>query len=149
MIKPPPTRDRTQASLPSLLRGARGVFGARIREALEHGGYDDIPGNGLVVIGAIARGAAPMSDVIDHLGSSKQAAGALIDTMVQRGYLDRAVDPEDRRRLMIALSQRGRAAARIIGGVVSEIEADLLRRVGLESIKATRATLMALIEGNR
>jgi DNA-binding MarR family transcriptional regulator len=138
-----------EASLPALLRAARGVFAAGIREALEHAGYDDIPASGLFVIGAIARRPSPLSDVIGLLGVTKQAAGQLVDTMVVRGYLERTVDPEDRRRLTLALSDRGRAAAKIIRTVVERIETDLARRVGDDSLVHTRKTLQALIESDR
>lgn len=143
----PDTHDKNEASLPALLRAARGVYAAAIREALAEAAYDDIPGNGLFVIGAIARTNVPLSKLIDHLGVSKQAAGQLIDTLVSRGYLDRAVDAEDRRRLTISLSERGRDAARIVRAVVERIEADLIGRVGLESVATTRKTLLALIVG--
>ena len=45
-----------------------------------------------------------------ELGVSKQAAGQLVDTLVLRGYLERSVDPEDRRRLTLTLTERGMAA---------------------------------------
>jgi DNA-binding MarR family transcriptional regulator len=137
--------DRAEPSLPALLRGARGVFGAEIRDALARAGHDDIPANGLFVIGAIARGAAPLADIITLLGMSKQAAGHLVDTIASRGYLERSVDAADRRRFLIGLTERGRAAAKIIQTVVDRIEAELTRRVGPEAIAHTRATLHALI----
>ncbi|NWO68016.1 hypothetical protein GY966_24405, partial [Escherichia coli] len=40
-----------QIPLPALLRHARHTYGAAMRAALAEGGYDDIPGNGLYVIG--------------------------------------------------------------------------------------------------
>jgi DNA-binding MarR family transcriptional regulator len=113
---------------------------------LARAGHEDIPANGLFVIGAIARGGVPMGDIIGLLGVSKQAAGQLVDAMVARGYLERTVDSQDRRRLVIALADRGRAAAKIIRAVGRQIEADLGRRVGAESIAHTRATLLALVE---
>src|ERR1700742_1035432 len=99
--------------LPALLRHARGTYGAAMRRALEEAGYDDIPKNGLYVIGGLALGAgdAPLSVLIEELGVSTQAAGQLIDTLVLRGYLSRDVDEEDRRRLTVTLTERGKAAA--------------------------------------
>lgn len=138
-------RDEARSSLPGLLRAARAVFASRIRNALARSGYDDVPGNGLFVIAATARGDATMSAIIERLGVSKQAAGQLIDTMVTRGYLDRTVDPEDRRRLRIALSERGRAVAKIMKTAVDRVEAELTQRVGAQAIAHTRATLLALI----
>ena len=50
---------------------------------------------------------APLAEVIRQLGVSKQAAGQLVDSLVVRGYLDRTVDPDDRRRLIVTLTERG------------------------------------------
>jgi len=38
-----------------------------------------------------------LSQIIEALGVYKQAAGHLVDTLVLCGYLDRSMDPEDRR----------------------------------------------------
>jgi len=64
-----------------------------ISTALADVGCDDLPRNGAFVLGAIARSGAPLSDVIEGLGVSKQAGGALVDTLVSRSYLDRTIDP--------------------------------------------------------
>lgn len=132
-------------SLPALLRAARRPFGMTMRAELARAGHDDIPGNGLFVIGAIAKGGAPLAGIIGHLGVSKQAAGQLIDTLVVRGYLQRSVDPDDRRRLTIHLSERGRAAAAILRKVSEDLEAQLVRQVGAGAVATTRATLLALV----
>ena len=48
-----------------------------MRKALDEAGYDDIPGNGLYVIGGLALGAedVPLGQLIKELRISKQAAG--------------------------------------------------------------------------
>ena len=139
-------RDTSSGSLPGLLRAARNVFGSRIREALEQAGHDEVPTNGLFVIGAIARGDTSMSALIEPLGVSKQAAGQLIDSLVTRGYVERTPDAEDRRRLQLALTERGRAIAKVMKAAVDRVERDLARRVGAQALAETRATLLALID---
>jgi DNA-binding MarR family transcriptional regulator len=135
-----------QVVLPALLRAARDVYGAAIRAALIEAGYDDVPRNGIYVIGAIARFDLPLGRIIRELRVSKQAAGQLVDMLVLRGYLSRAVDEADRRKLTVALTERGRAAAAVSRTVVDGIEAELVRRVGAEHVARTRATLAALID---
>ena len=98
-------------AFPALLRAARRTYGSAVRAALAEAGCDDMPRNGSYVVGAIDRTGAPLSQIITGLGVSKQAAGQLVDTLVARGYLDRAPDPDDRRRLTITLTERGHAAA--------------------------------------
>ncbi len=133
-------------SFPALLRAARRTYGSVVIEALAEAGCDDMPRNGSYVIGAIARSGAPLSQIISALGVSKQAAGQLVDTLVTRGYLARAADPGDRRRLTITLTGRGLAAAEVIRNAVERVDASVLRLVGPEYVAHTRATLAALIE---
>jgi DNA-binding MarR family transcriptional regulator len=138
-----------EAGFPALLRAARTAYGSAIRTALAEVGCDDVPRNGSYVIGAIARTGAPLGQIIRELGVSKQAAGQLVDTLVARGYLDRSVDPADRRRLTITLTERGQAAAEVIRAAVDQVDAGLVGRVGPEYVAHARATLAALIEGSR
>ncbi len=131
--------------LTALLRGARAVFGSVIREALADAGCDDLPPNGPYVIGAIARTAAPLSAVIRQLGVSKQAAGQLVDTLVIRGYLDRCVDPDDRRRLVVRLTERGEVAAGLIRSAAGSLEAETQEAMGPERVRAAREVLASVI----
>ena len=130
----------------ALLRAARFAYGNAIREALIEAGLDDIPKNGIFVIGAISRSGAPLANIIDSLGVSKQSAGQLVDTLALRGYIERDVDPEDRRRLTVKLTARGREAASISRAAVERVDAALTKKVGREHVAHTRATLHALVE---
>ncbi|HEY4303526.1 MAG TPA: MarR family transcriptional regulator [Gemmatimonadaceae bacterium] len=146
--QPPIPED---ASLVALLRYARETYAVRIRTRLGEAGYDDLPDNALYVVGGLARerGGRALSQLIAELGVSKQAAGQLVDTLVIRGYLLREVDPADRRRLTVTLTERGKAAAKIIGAARTAVDNALLTRVGAVNIERTRRTLAALAEIGR
>jgi len=143
MTTPTPAQD---IALPALMRSARRTYGDAIRAALAEAGCDDIPKNGIFVLGAIARSGAPLARIIAHLGMSKQAAGQLVDTLVVRGYLEREVDAHDRRRLTVRLSERGSAAAAASRAAIERVDARLAQRVARDWIDHTRATLLALSE---
>ena len=64
--------------------------------------------------------------------SRRPKRGQLVDTLVARRYLNRSVDPDDRRRLTITLTERGLAAATVIRSAVDEVDAGLIGRVGAE-----------------
>jgi len=134
--------------LPALLRHARAAYGSAMRRALEDAGYNDIPKNGLYVIGGLALGAGdvPLAALIRDLRISKQAAGQLVDALVNRGYLSRAVDEQDRRRLVVTLTERGRAAAATQTAARERIDSALLAKVGPECVQHTRRALAALAE---
>ena len=80
-----------------------------IRDTLTEAGFTDMPANGGYVLGLIESRGSGLSDVIADLGVSKQTASQLVDTLVVRGYLERSVDPDDRRRVLVTLTERGRA----------------------------------------
>jgi DNA-binding MarR family transcriptional regulator len=135
-------------ALPALLRHARTTYGSAMRQALAEAGYDDIPRNGLYVIGGLALGVpdVPLGQLTRELGVSKQAAGQLVDTLVLRGYLQRTVDPSDRRKLTVTLTDRGQAAAAVQAEARMRIDAELEAAVGAEDLRRTRRTLAVLVD---
>lgn len=135
-----------QVTLPALLRHARTTYGAAMRTALAEGGYDDVPANGMYVIGALAWGEVPLSQIIRELRVSKQAAGQLVDALVLRGYLEREVDASDRRRLTVTLTERGKAAADAQTQAREAIDAELLARLDATKIMHAREALSTLID---
>ena len=141
-----PRRTDASPSIPGLLRHARHTYAQAMRSDLEAAGYDDIPKNGLYVIGGLAlgQGEVPLAQLIAELRISKQLAGQLVDNLVTRGYLDRTPDPNDRRRFMVALSERGRDAAKVLGGARLRIDAALARRIGRGNLETLRQALTAL-----
>jgi len=133
--------------MPALLRHARTTYGGAMRDALVAAGYDDVPRNGLYVIGGLALGAGdvPLSELIRDLRVSKQSAGQLVDALVVRGYLERVADPDDRRKLTVRLTARGQAAAEVQAAARARIDAELETRIGASAVVEVRRALAALI----
>jgi DNA-binding MarR family transcriptional regulator len=136
---------------PALLRWARRTYGEAMHKVLAEAGCDDVPPNGMYVIGGLALGVGdvPLSVLIKELKLSKQAAGQLVDTLVLRGYLFRETDEADRRRFTVSLTERGKHAAEVQREAREKFEAELERRVGASAIAAARKTLGTLIEIGR
>jgi DNA-binding MarR family transcriptional regulator len=135
---------RTEPPLAALLRAAQSTYRAAVAARLREAGFGDLPRNGAVAIAVAGPTGAPLSEVIRVLGLSKQATGALVDTLVARGYLDRVIDPDDRRRLMLMPTIRGRAATEAIMRGLQDVDAQLLARISPEQLEHTRATLEVL-----
>ncbi|HTW07820.1 MAG TPA: MarR family transcriptional regulator [Acidimicrobiales bacterium] len=133
-----------EVAIPALLRAARHTYRAAVHRALAEAGFDDVPSNGSFVIGGMARSGAPLGEIVKGLGVSKQATGQLVDMLVARGYLGRSVDPEDRRRLNISLTERGGAAADVIRGAVDGVDRELDTLVGAEAVLTVKRGLGAL-----
>jgi DNA-binding MarR family transcriptional regulator len=109
-------------------------------------GFEDLPRSAPFVLGGMANRGVPAGDLVRQLGVSKQAASQLVDVLVLRGYLERRENAEDRRRLDILLTDRGRAAARAVRSGVESVDEELGRRVSPENLAGMRAGLLALVE---
>ncbi|HTS96784.1 MAG TPA: MarR family transcriptional regulator [Streptosporangiaceae bacterium] len=138
--------DPGEASIPALMRAARGSYAQAITARLAAAGFDDLPRNGPFVLGGMANWGGSAADMIRGLGVTKQAASQLIDTLVLRGYLTRRVNPEDRRRVVIELTERGRAAAAAVSAGVAEVDARLAEVISPAELAGLRAGLAALAE---
>jgi DNA-binding MarR family transcriptional regulator len=140
----PPGQD--EVPIPALLRAARGAYGHAIRRALSERGIDDMPPNGPYVIGGMGNRDQPLGSLVQQLRVSKQAAGQLIDSLVQRGYLSRSPDADDRRRVNIALTERGREAADAVRTAVMAVDRELTGLLGSSGLEQLRAGLAALAD---
>jgi DNA-binding MarR family transcriptional regulator len=141
-----PSTQPDEVVIPALLRAARGAYGHAIRTRLAAGEFDDLPGNGPYILGGMANHGGTAGGLIRELGVSKQAASQLIDTLVLRGYLEREVNAEDRRRMTIELTERGRAAAAVVRDGVEAVDAELADRISPSELAGLRAGLVALTE---
>ena len=138
-----------ELSLPVLLAEGRMTYGRAIREGYAEAGFDDIPKLGPRLLGGILRNGGAVgsvSNVGKDFGISKQAASKLIDTLVIRGYIERGVDPEDRRLITLELTERGKEAAEIGGKAVDRVDRELEAAVGAAAIRQTREAVGALVE---
>jgi DNA-binding MarR family transcriptional regulator len=138
----PPTEDRVV--IPALLRAARGAYARAVARELAVAGYDDLPRNGPFVLGGMHNHGGSPGDLTRQLGVSKQAASQLIDTLVVRGYLERRPDAEDRRRMSIELTDRGRAAAHAVRVGVESVDGELEAMLSPAELAGLRAGLEAL-----
>jgi DNA-binding MarR family transcriptional regulator len=143
------------SDIPVLLRGARGGYGNTIAAMLAAAGFEDLPRNGPFVLGGMANHGGSAVELIRGLGVSRQAASQLIDTLVLRGYLDRQVNRDDRRRMDIELTERGRAAAAVVRAAVEKVDRQLTAMLspgelaGLRSGLAALAAIKESTEGDR
>ena len=141
-----PSPAAEDAEILVLLVRARGGYGNTIAAHLAAAGFDDLPRNGPFVLGGMASHGGSAVEMIRSLGVTRQAASQLIDTLVLRGYLSREINPEDRRRMNIVLTERGGAAAAAIRAGIGEVDASLAQSLSPAELAGLRAGLAALGE---
>lgn len=150
MTTPRPARDAyDDVPLSALLYVTRGTYTAAVQRAQAGVGCGDIPASAEIILNAMEWSGASLEAVVRFLGITKQAVSQIVETLVARGYLERARDPEDRRRVRLSLTERGHLAGRAGRAGIARVDRELLARVGPRSIASTRATLIALLEIKR
>jgi len=132
--------------IPALLRSARLTYSQSVRDSLSSAGFEDMPKNGPYILGGMANQGGELEGLIRGLGVTKQAASQLIDLLVIRGYLTREEHPEDRRRLLVQLTERGRAAAEAVAAGVGRVDDELATMLSEEEIATMRVGLAALCD---
>lgn len=109
----------------------------------EHGFTDIDPAHMIVAQWPGPEGARP-SELAARLQVSKQALNYLLGQLEQRGYLERRPDPYDRRGKRIAVTERGRAAVRVIRDAIHELEAVWAEQLGPERFAQLHELLVDL-----
>jgi DNA-binding MarR family transcriptional regulator len=134
----------SSASIQTLLGRARNAYASAIHSALLDAEMDDLPLPARTIIGRISRDGTSLSDVLRSGDISRQHGTQLMDILVQRGYVVREPDPDDRRRMRVALTERGQAAAEAIETATAGVDASLTRTVTPEQIANARVVLTTL-----
>jgi len=125
----------------------------QVVDGIQHGlarrGFHDVrPSHGFV-FARVRAGDATVADVAGHLGVTKQAASQLVEHLVQRGYLTRAVDPRDARSRLLALTARGRACTRAAEQAAAETVAAWQGQLDAAAMTGLRAALQAVVVPGR
>jgi DNA-binding MarR family transcriptional regulator len=135
-----------EPDLAVLLVAANRCLSDRLVSAVrETGARDARPAFGFV-IRAVAAEEPTVGRLAELLGVTRQAASKLADEMVQRGYLLRAHDPDDRRRTRLRLSAKGRRVRERAAAESEAIEAELREAVGDRAVAGLRRALLAFVE---
>jgi len=94
-------------------------------------GFDDLTPAQARVFQRIAPGGSRLTDLAEQAGTSKQAAGFLVDQLERAGYVERGADPADGRARLIRVAPRGARAVEASRGMVAEVEAEWAAHLGI------------------
>jgi DNA-binding MarR family transcriptional regulator len=86
-----------------------------------------------------------LTELAARLGVTKQAAGQLVDELVEMGVLERVPDPADARAKLIRFSKRGRAGLLEGLNVLRELEEEMRSVVGAPTMRVLHEALTAIV----
>jgi len=89
--------------------------------------------------------ATRMIDLAEALGMTAASASALIDRMVQRGFVTRRSDPDDRRTVLVELSRRGQRILDIMERGSSDHFTRMIEKMTPSERDALATTLRAFL----
>jgi DNA-binding MarR family transcriptional regulator len=108
-------------------------------------GFGDLrPQHGFAFV-RISAGNATLADLAEYLGVSKQAAGQLVDQLVERGYVTREPHPHDGRARLLTLTDKGRACTRAAEDALADLSREWDQRLGPSGRASLARALDALV----
>jgi DNA-binding MarR family transcriptional regulator len=131
----------TWTPLPALLEDAADAGFGEFRPRLAAAGHQVVrPGHGCV-FRFIHEGGSRLTELAERAGLTKQAVAEVVADLEQLGYVERALDPDDRRAKVIRLTELGADAHRAALGIFAEIEEGWAERYGAERMAELRDLL--------
>jgi DNA-binding MarR family transcriptional regulator len=116
-----------------------------LHQRLRDEGWDDVrPAFGFVLLAARDE-PTTAKDLSTLMGTTKQAASKLLDTMEAAGYVRRSVSTADGRRREVALSARGRRLLAAVEAIYTDLEATWASVIGERGVARLRADLTTVV----
>ena len=147
MSSPRPEED-SGPSLGSLFRLVHSAMVQEYARWLETTDHHDVKPAHAAILQPL--GQAPDGERLTTLAATasitKQSAGALVDSLVESGYVERVADPDDGRATRIRLTARGRRYGREVRAFARSFEAKLTAKLGARRMKDLRGTLDLVLE---
>jgi DNA-binding MarR family transcriptional regulator len=116
-----------------------------LHERLRASGWDDVrPAYGFVLLAA-RTGPVTSTELGALMGTTKQAASKLIDSMEAAGYVSRGTGPMDGRVRPVQLTARGRRLLNAVEKIYGQLEATWAEAIGVTRLEQLRADLVKVL----
>ena len=134
----------TEPNTATLMFIAHRAAEARVHDALRASGFDDLTAAQTRLAQRLRPEGIRLTDLAEQAGVTKQTAGALIDDLARRGYVERIPDPADARARLVVLSPRGRRLCAAAAAEVAAVEAQWRDHLGAADYDRLRRLLLDL-----
>lgn len=142
-------RDEDAQNLAALVLAAGNALVDQIHAGVVAAGFADLrPAHGFAFVRLTPAGAT-VSELATHLGMTRQAAGQLVDELVDKGYVERRPHPGDGRARLIVLTDRGWACTRAADRAAAATVGAWADALGEERLNALRDDLARIAPAGR
>lgn len=142
------TKEATPYRFGDLLALARRSWVLRMTSELQTRGFGDYRASDAAAVRLLAAGPAPVGHLGPVLGVTRQAARKVARGLEERGYATSSPDPQDARKLNVALTPAGRDYAEAITQVIDTLNQALAARVQPGHLAAADTVLRAAIDND-
>ena len=110
-------------------------------------GFCDVrPAHGFA-FARLSAGGATITELAEHLGLTRQAAGQLVDELIAKGYAERHPHPRDGRARLIVLTEKGWACTQAAEAAITDTLRAWEGALGPERLLALRNDLLQVAAG--
>ena len=132
--------------LPRTLLALGRAFEKRALAALHADGHLGLRPSHFAVFSFIGLGEVRVSELADRAQQTQQGMGKTLRELEQMGYIERAIDSQDRRAKAIKLTKNGKKVADHIAKTFSGVREEQARLLGQEEYETFITLLDALVE---
>jgi DNA-binding MarR family transcriptional regulator len=124
-----------------------GLAFERIRMAFDDPRWQGLRQSHLRIIGTVSSRGSRAGDVARELRMTKQGAGQLVASLLDRGLLEQVPDPADGRARLLVLTPAGADLQRAVDEQLAAIEAGWAEEVGPRDYATFRTVLERIVAG--
>lgn len=83
----------------------------------------------------------PVSHIARNMGLTRQAVQRVVDLLAERGFVTLETNPHHQRAKLVVLTPAGRTALDMAERAAAPLDAEILKRIGAERLRAASAVL--------
>lgn len=138
--------DPAAIDLPTLVSLTGLATSEHLLRRLREGGNPEVRISHGYVFQHLLGGSPTVGELAELLDITQQGASKVVVELESLGYVERRQDPDDSRIRRVALTALGRTVIERGRTARAKLEAELLADIGPRAMKATRRTLLRLLE---
>jgi DNA-binding MarR family transcriptional regulator len=128
-----------------LLRLVYQHYSQEMETALRAAGFDDIRPSAANVFPFLSPEGATVSELAELAHVRKQTMAQAVDQLEQTGYVERRLNPRDRRSQLVFLTDRGQSVRPVTHRAAERVEERWAQLIGGPELAALRGSLFRLL----